>query len=368
MQPMSAMLLEQFVFSKPYFDPAGLIVALRDDKPVGFVHAGFGPNDEGTALATELGHHVSADARKRHAQRSTSPTSCSRGARRICAIAGRRCSTAAASGRSTRFTSDSTAAASCRACSTPTPCIGEACRRRGYRAIDRVVIMRREPGRLPRRGDARSGGSCAARWPAARVTARRRPIGGKPARPARSSGSISTCRRLDTSAVAWARFRSGTSSRSRPAGASRPPACSIWKSQPEARRKGIAIVPLGRSLQSAQEPRHRRRRGANDARQHAGPGDVQQARLRNDRLRRSLSQRRLASRPVSSNSGDRCYALLCWRSALSVTMILGQRPLRLDVLRGQSLGEWSGLALFAQVERDTRSTARAAPASSCSRK
>jgi ribosomal protein S18 acetylase RimI-like enzyme len=55
MQPMSAMLLEQFVFSKPYFDPDGLIVALRDGKHVGFVHAGFGPNEEGTALATELG-------------------------------------------------------------------------------------------------------------------------------------------------------------------------------------------------------------------------------------------------------------------------------------------------------------------------
>jgi ribosomal protein S18 acetylase RimI-like enzyme len=55
MQPMSAMLLEQFLFSKPYFDPAGLIVALRDERPIGFVHAGFGPNDEGTALATELG-------------------------------------------------------------------------------------------------------------------------------------------------------------------------------------------------------------------------------------------------------------------------------------------------------------------------
>ena len=55
MQPMSAQLLEQFVFSKPYFDPAGLIVALRDGRPVGFAHAGFGPNDDGTALATEMG-------------------------------------------------------------------------------------------------------------------------------------------------------------------------------------------------------------------------------------------------------------------------------------------------------------------------
>jgi ribosomal protein S18 acetylase RimI-like enzyme len=55
MQPMSAVLLDQFVFSKPYFDPAGLTVALQDGHRVGFAHAGFGPNDEGTALSFEMG-------------------------------------------------------------------------------------------------------------------------------------------------------------------------------------------------------------------------------------------------------------------------------------------------------------------------
>jgi ribosomal protein S18 acetylase RimI-like enzyme len=35
--------LERCVFSKPYFDPAGLIVAEDGGDPVGFVHAGFGP-------------------------------------------------------------------------------------------------------------------------------------------------------------------------------------------------------------------------------------------------------------------------------------------------------------------------------------
>lgn len=54
-QPITAGLLEQFVFSKPYFDPAGLIVALHDNVPVGFAHAGFGPNDEETAICTETG-------------------------------------------------------------------------------------------------------------------------------------------------------------------------------------------------------------------------------------------------------------------------------------------------------------------------
>ncbi len=55
MQPVSAGLLEQFVFSKPYFDREGLIVAVHDGTPVGFVHAGFGPNEEHTAVATDDG-------------------------------------------------------------------------------------------------------------------------------------------------------------------------------------------------------------------------------------------------------------------------------------------------------------------------
>lgn len=58
LQPVTAPLLEYGVFSKMHFDPAGLIVATRDDVPVGFAHAGFGPsNDEGgidTSLGTTL--------------------------------------------------------------------------------------------------------------------------------------------------------------------------------------------------------------------------------------------------------------------------------------------------------------------------
>jgi ribosomal protein S18 acetylase RimI-like enzyme len=55
MQPVSAMLLEQLVFSKPYFDPDGLIVALHDNVPIGFVHAGFGPNEQHAAIEADLG-------------------------------------------------------------------------------------------------------------------------------------------------------------------------------------------------------------------------------------------------------------------------------------------------------------------------
>ncbi|HSQ57518.1 MAG TPA: GNAT family N-acetyltransferase [Gemmata sp.] len=46
-------ILERWVFSKPYFDPEGLIIAYDDaddNKVVGYILAGFGPNEELTAL------------------------------------------------------------------------------------------------------------------------------------------------------------------------------------------------------------------------------------------------------------------------------------------------------------------------------
>jgi ribosomal protein S18 acetylase RimI-like enzyme len=59
-QPMSVALLDEYVLSKPYFDRQGLIVAVDDSvegapNPVGFVHAGFGPNERGNNLDTETG-------------------------------------------------------------------------------------------------------------------------------------------------------------------------------------------------------------------------------------------------------------------------------------------------------------------------
>jgi GNAT superfamily N-acetyltransferase len=55
LQAVSAPLLEYAVFSKMHFDREGLIVATKDDQPVGFVHAGFGPNDDGSGLDATLG-------------------------------------------------------------------------------------------------------------------------------------------------------------------------------------------------------------------------------------------------------------------------------------------------------------------------
>jgi ribosomal protein S18 acetylase RimI-like enzyme len=54
-QPMSVGLLDDYVFAKLYFDREGLIVAELDGQPVGFVHAGFGPNERGSALDRGVG-------------------------------------------------------------------------------------------------------------------------------------------------------------------------------------------------------------------------------------------------------------------------------------------------------------------------
>ncbi len=54
-QPISVATLDLLVLSKPYFDREGLILALDDERPVGFAHAGFGPNEDESGLSRELG-------------------------------------------------------------------------------------------------------------------------------------------------------------------------------------------------------------------------------------------------------------------------------------------------------------------------
>lgn len=55
LQQMTAALLEQFVFSKPYFDRQGVIVAVDDERPVGFAHAAFGPSDDEQSVSKQFG-------------------------------------------------------------------------------------------------------------------------------------------------------------------------------------------------------------------------------------------------------------------------------------------------------------------------
>jgi ribosomal protein S18 acetylase RimI-like enzyme len=47
--------LERFTFSKVFFDPEGLILARDEGRCVGFVHAGFGSNADGSALDRQTG-------------------------------------------------------------------------------------------------------------------------------------------------------------------------------------------------------------------------------------------------------------------------------------------------------------------------
>ncbi|MEO1991669.1 MAG: GNAT family N-acetyltransferase [Pirellulales bacterium] len=55
MQPMSSAMLEAAVFSKPYFDKAGLIVAMEGSTAVGFAHAAFGPTSDSAGIDTTCG-------------------------------------------------------------------------------------------------------------------------------------------------------------------------------------------------------------------------------------------------------------------------------------------------------------------------
>jgi ribosomal protein S18 acetylase RimI-like enzyme len=54
-QPASPDLFEQLVFAKLYFDYPGLVLAHDDGRPVGFAHAGFGPNADRSWISTETG-------------------------------------------------------------------------------------------------------------------------------------------------------------------------------------------------------------------------------------------------------------------------------------------------------------------------
>ena len=63
--------LEHLVLSKPYFDPDGLILALENDRPVGFVHAGFAPDAAGKQLDCHVGAICALAVRPSHQHRGT---------------------------------------------------------------------------------------------------------------------------------------------------------------------------------------------------------------------------------------------------------------------------------------------------------
>jgi len=55
LQPISIDLLEQFLFSKPYFDYRGMFLAFDDGRPVGLAQAAFGPNEKRSGISTKTG-------------------------------------------------------------------------------------------------------------------------------------------------------------------------------------------------------------------------------------------------------------------------------------------------------------------------
>lgn len=55
LQTVSPDLFEQFVFAKLYFDYDGLLLAWDEHSPVGFAHAGFGPDERENRISTEMG-------------------------------------------------------------------------------------------------------------------------------------------------------------------------------------------------------------------------------------------------------------------------------------------------------------------------
>src|SRR4051812_14861760 len=61
--------LEFHVYAKPYFDPAGLILAVDEGVPVGFAHAGFGPTPTQSAVGTEAGVICAIAVRPSHRRR-----------------------------------------------------------------------------------------------------------------------------------------------------------------------------------------------------------------------------------------------------------------------------------------------------------
>jgi ribosomal protein S18 acetylase RimI-like enzyme len=61
--------LEFLVLAKPYFERAGLILALDEGNPIGFVHAGFGPDPTGQRLKFDEGVICALAVRPSHRRR-----------------------------------------------------------------------------------------------------------------------------------------------------------------------------------------------------------------------------------------------------------------------------------------------------------
>jgi ribosomal protein S18 acetylase RimI-like enzyme len=68
--PLSSLgFYERCVLSKPYFDPEGLVIAEEGGEAIGFVHAGFGPTADETAVDRTAGVVSSIAVKRKHQRR-----------------------------------------------------------------------------------------------------------------------------------------------------------------------------------------------------------------------------------------------------------------------------------------------------------
>jgi ribosomal protein S18 acetylase RimI-like enzyme len=147
MQPMSAGLLEQFVFSKQYFDREGLIVAVRDGRPVGFAHAGFGPDEEETVLSTDLGTTYLLMLHSEHRDDALADELLARSEAYL-QDRGAKVLYAGGIRPLMAFYLGLYGGSELAGVLATDPVLVDACRRNGYREIDRVLVLRRDLGRL----------------------------------------------------------------------------------------------------------------------------------------------------------------------------------------------------------------------------
>jgi ribosomal protein S18 acetylase RimI-like enzyme len=147
MQPVSAGLLEQFVFSKPYFDREGLIVAVHDGVPVGFVHAGFGPNDQHTSVSTDDGTVYMLLLRNDHRDPALADELLSRGEAYL-RDRGAKVLYAGGIHPINGFYLGIYGGSELPGVLATDPMLPDACRRNHYREIDQVVVLRRDLGRF----------------------------------------------------------------------------------------------------------------------------------------------------------------------------------------------------------------------------
>jgi GNAT superfamily N-acetyltransferase len=140
MQPVSAGLLEQLIFSKPYFEHAGLIVVEHDSSVVGFVHAGFGANDDQTQITTETGTTYQLMLRADHRRGDLADELLSR-AEAYLRDRGSKVIYAGGIRPMDAFYLGLYGGSELPGVLISDPVFGVACVRNGYREIDRVIVM-----------------------------------------------------------------------------------------------------------------------------------------------------------------------------------------------------------------------------------